>query len=415
MNRMQKWCGALIAAVLFGSPLAISCQQFALHDGDRVLFYGDSITAQRFYTRFVEDFVLTRYPDLHVTFVNAGVPGDTVYGGYTGDQAARLKRDVFRQHPSVVTIMLGMNDGYYVPFEQKYFDIYAKGYSELLGAMKSNLPGVRITLLTPTPYDEVTHGTEFAHYNESVGRNAAFVRGYAASSHLTMSDLNQAVTSLAGAGAKKNPALAALLIPDRIHPAETTHWVMAAELAKTWGATPVVSRVSLDAANGSILQAEKSRVSDLEQKTNGLAWTQVDEALPLPLPLENEMMQFVLDISDLAAMDQQILQVSGLSQQQYSLRIDDKAIGSFSRGQLAKGVNLALYPTPMENQAKDVDGTERERSELDQAVFLLTINDPKSAADPETIKSIDIKNASKLEEQRKTCQPLPHRFELAVE
>lgn len=415
MNKMKKWCGVLIAAVLFGSPLAICCQQFALHDGDRVLFYGDSITAQRFYTRFVEDFVLTRYPDLHITFVNAGVPGDTVYGGYTGDQATRLKRDVFPQQPSVITVMLGMNDGYYVPFEQKYFDIYAKGYAELLSAIKSNLPGVRITLLTPTPYDEVTHGTEFAHYNESVGRNAAFVRGYAASSHLPMSDLNQAVANLAGAGVEKNSSLAALLIPDRIHPAETAHWVMAAELAKTWGATPVVSRVLLDAAKGTVLEGEHAHVSVLEQKSTGLSWTQLDDALPLPLPLENEMMQFVLDISDLSAMDQQILQVSGLPQQRYSLKIDGKAIASFSREQLTKGINLALFPTPMGNQAKDVDGLERERSELDEAVFLLTINDSKSAVDPATIKSIDAKNASKLEEQRKACKPLSHRFELVAE
>ena len=85
----------------------------------------------------------------------------------------------------------------------------------------------------------------------------------------------------------------------------------------------------------------------------------------------------------------------------------------FSGEDLAKGVNLALYPTPMQNQAKDVDGLERERSGLDEAVFL-TINDPKSAVDPATIKSIDARNASKLEEQRKTCQPLPHQFELVI-
>jgi len=59
-----------------------------------VVFYGDSITAQRLYTRYVEDFVLTRYPTLHIRFVNAGVPGDTVQGGYTGTMAERVQRDV---------------------------------------------------------------------------------------------------------------------------------------------------------------------------------------------------------------------------------------------------------------------------------------------------------------------------------
>ena len=53
-----------------------------LRDGDRVIFYGDSITAQRFYTRDVEEFLLTRYPALKIEFFCAGVSGDTVYGGY---------------------------------------------------------------------------------------------------------------------------------------------------------------------------------------------------------------------------------------------------------------------------------------------------------------------------------------------
>ena len=35
---------------------------FALRDGDRVVFYGDSITDQRLYTTFVETYVVTRFP-----------------------------------------------------------------------------------------------------------------------------------------------------------------------------------------------------------------------------------------------------------------------------------------------------------------------------------------------------------------
>jgi hypothetical protein len=48
-------------------PLALLClsaiacaQQFHLKDGDRVVFYGDSITDQRLYTTFVETYALTR-------------------------------------------------------------------------------------------------------------------------------------------------------------------------------------------------------------------------------------------------------------------------------------------------------------------------------------------------------------------
>jgi len=53
-------------------------QDFYLKDGDRVVFYGDSITAQREYTARVEEFVLTRFPTMKVTFYHAGVGGDRV-------------------------------------------------------------------------------------------------------------------------------------------------------------------------------------------------------------------------------------------------------------------------------------------------------------------------------------------------
>ncbi|MGD0826310.1 MAG: SGNH/GDSL hydrolase family protein, partial [Terriglobales bacterium] len=150
----------LLFLLFIVAGLSVSAQKMAPRDGDRVVFYGDSITAQRFYTRFVEDFVLTRYPQLHVMFFNAGVPGDTVKGGYTGDASVRLRRDLFPHQPTVVTVMLGMNDGYYLPFDQKYLDIYGDGYRKLLTAIQTNLPGARITLVSPTPYDEITHGTE---------------------------------------------------------------------------------------------------------------------------------------------------------------------------------------------------------------------------------------------------------------
>src|SRR6185503_16616989 len=92
---------------------------FALKDGDRVVFYGDSITDQRLYTTFTETYVVTRYPKLDVHFVHSGWGGDRVTGGGGGPIEVRLKRDVFAYKPSVMTIMLGMNDGSYRTFDEK--------------------------------------------------------------------------------------------------------------------------------------------------------------------------------------------------------------------------------------------------------------------------------------------------------
>ena len=365
--------GLRCCVLLAMSALRIHGQEFALHEGDRVVFYGDSITAQRLYTRFIEDFVLTRYPQMHVTFWNAGVPGDTVYGGYTGDMPTRLKRDVLPHRPTVITIMLGMNDGYYMAFNQKYLDIYKDGYRKLLDALQTSAPAARVTLISPTPYDEVTHGTEFAHYNEVVSRHADFVKEFAASSHLGFSDFNQVETRSAELqGTKKNASLAGLLVPDRIHPAEASHWVHGrGALMRSWGVSPVVSSVKIDAATAKTAEIENTQVTDLTEKDGKLQWSQTDNALPLPLQLDDGMIQFVLSISDVAAMDQQLLSVSGLSEAQYALNIDGKKIASFSREQLSSGVNLALFATPMESQAKGVDGIEQKRTRLDEARFIL--------------------------------------------
>ena len=386
--------------------------QMALRNGDRVAFYGDSITAQRLYTRFMEDFVLTRYPNLQVTFFNAGVPGDTVNGGYTGDRATRLKRDLFSRDPSVVTIMLGMNDGYYVPFDPKYLKIFADGYSELTKAIGTQVPAARITLISPTPYDEVTHGTEFAHYNEVVSRNAAIVKDLAASSDFAFSDFNRTVTDLLVATHRSNPELSSLLVPDRIHPGEALHWVMAAELARTWGMSPIVSSVDIDASQARVSRIQRSRIEDLAMADGTLRWTQIDDALPLPLPLYDRMVQLVIDLSTLSQMDQELLRVNRLPGASYRLKIDNRVIGNFTRRQLAAGVNLALYATPMQDQAKDVDQIVLKRARLDEVNFYLFVEDPKAPHGSPGENCLSLKDVDLTAGQRKAAQPKPHRFEL---
>src|SRR5690348_1017633 len=119
--------------------LQASAASFALKDGDRVVFYGDSITDQRLYTTFAETFIVTRFPKLDVTFVHSGWGGDRVTGGGGGSIDVRLPRDVFAYKPTVMTIMLGMNDGSYRAFDEKIFDTYSKGYERIIANVKKEL------------------------------------------------------------------------------------------------------------------------------------------------------------------------------------------------------------------------------------------------------------------------------------
>src|ERR1700761_8744608 len=122
-----------LCAVLTSALCAIGqAKPFYLKDGDKVVFYGDSITDQRLYTVITETFVATRYPSLNVSFINSGWGGDTVNGGGGGPIDTRLKRDVLAFHPNVVTIMLGMNDGAYRPATDTNNEKYYSGYCHIV-------------------------------------------------------------------------------------------------------------------------------------------------------------------------------------------------------------------------------------------------------------------------------------------
>src|SRR3954453_5372134 len=134
---------------------------FHLKDGDRVVFYGDSITDQRLYTTFTESYVLTRFPTLNVVFTHSGWGGDRVGGGGGGAVDLGLARDVFPYQPTVMTIMLGMNDGGYRALDETLFNTYKTGFEHIIDSVKQNAPACRITVVQPSPYDDVTRAPLF--------------------------------------------------------------------------------------------------------------------------------------------------------------------------------------------------------------------------------------------------------------
>src|SRR5438477_13129110 len=106
---MKQLCilGLVLSAAL--SSFSAETSQFYLKEGDRVVFYGDSITDQRLYTTFVETFAVTRFPTMNVTFVHSGWGGDKVTGGGGGPIDMRLERDVFSYKPTVWARLPGIN------------------------------------------------------------------------------------------------------------------------------------------------------------------------------------------------------------------------------------------------------------------------------------------------------------------
>ena len=416
---MKKYLlGRCFASLIALAPMLVSGQQFSLRDNTTVIFYGDSITAQRLYTRFAEEFVLTRYPSLHVHFVNAGVPGDTTYGGYAGAMADRVKREVAPFHPAMITVMLGMNDGGYVPESPKMDGLFQTGYRALLTALHESSPDAAITLIRPSPYDEITHGTDFPGYSGVIRQNAEDVSAIAAqmqkssSPAVTLADFYSPLTNALQQASAQFPQLAPLLIPDRIHPGEAAHWIIAAELLSAWHVNPVVSRATFNADSLEVIQKDRTAITKVQKTSAGLRWTQEDQAFPLPLDFENAMTPVLLATSNIAALDQEILRFIHLPDGVYELLIDRKLIATFTAAQLRSGINIALYRTPMVEQARSIDWYEQRRATLDQAAFILTAEVKPSSSTPAAEASLKQAQTELEETIRTKLAPKPHNFEL---
>jgi lysophospholipase L1-like esterase len=406
-----------VSSILFACTLQAEAP-FYLSNGDRVVIYGDSITDQRIYGAYVEAFVATRFPKLNITFVHSGWDGDRVSGGGGGTIDTRLDRDVILHQPTVVTINLGMNDGEYHPFNQVTFDKFAAGYEHIVDRLTQKLHGVRITAIQPTPYDDVTRPPLFdGGYNAVLQIYGKFIREFAVRRNLSTADMNAPVVHVLRLANEKNPEIAKQMIPDRVHPAEGTHLIMAEALLKTWNAPAVVTDVKIDAVSAKALVSRNTAVTALTAGP-GLAWMQSDSALPFPINWEDptSVVPLVIHSSDfLESMDLERLSVVNLKPARYALAIDGSAVGVFAQNELASGINLAAYPTSMMKQAREVLYLTLKRAGIYQfrwRFLQISLAADGLAGQAAAIGAMD-RLESELAAQRRTrAQPIPRRYTL---
>lgn len=400
---------------------ALGQNEFYLKSGDRVVFYGDSITDQRLYTTFTETYVVTRFPNMPVTFVHSGWGGDRVTGGGGGPIDVRLDRDVLPYRPTVMTIMLGMNDGSYRAFDQKIFDTFARGSEHIVEKVKKDLPGIRITEIEPSAFDDVTRPPQFeGGYNGVLQRYSKFLKELAAKDGLQVADLNTPVVRMLKKANDIDPALAQKILPDRVHPSAAGHMVMAEGLLKAWNAPAVVSAVEIDARIGRATHTEGTKVGAVGK--NPLVWTQMDQSLPFPIDWndKNKLVPLVMQLLDFVdALDRETLKVTNLAAGRYILRIDTAPAGTFSNEELAAGVNLAtLAGTPMMKQAMEVHALTLKRAAIHQMRWRdiqVPLSDEAVPSKGPAMTALDKVDDDLMKQQRAAAQPKLHRYELALQ
>jgi lysophospholipase L1-like esterase len=389
---------------------------FQLKPGDRVVFYGDSITAQRLYTTWVETYVRTRFPDLNVTFVHSGWGGDRVTGGGGGTIDTRVERDIAAYKPTVITIMLGMNDGRYTPLNKELQDWYATGFTAMIEKIKKAAPGARITLIRPSPYDEVTRAPiAGGGYNPVLIKFGDFLQQMATKEGFQIADLNAPVVKMLEKAKATDAETAGKIIPDRVHPSAAGHLIMAEALLQTWGAPGAVSEVEIDAGIKRIVRQDNTAVTELKFN-GGISWTQADRALPVPVdPSDATLMLAVKSAGFTQAMNRETLKIDGLESGFYALRIDGLQTGVFTGTQLGAGLDLSTLPTPMARQAAEVHRLTLRRTGVHNFRFMdveAGLAKDKFSSTNGAVQALDALDTEIDQRQRAAAQPTAHRYEL---
>lgn len=221
-----------------------------------VLFLGNSITYAGNYITGIEAYYRSRHPQHQVDFINVGLPSETVSGLSEPDHAAgnfprpdlheRLNRVLKQIKPDLVIACYGMNDGIYLPFDEKRFQQYRQGITWLRDSLLAT--GARVILVTPPVYDEQRGGEK--GYGRVLDKYSDWLlqqrkKGWeVADVHYPMKKYLEAHRQVD----KKFGIDGFALANDGVHPGEVGHWLMASQLLLQLGEKQVARYPSIQAA-----------------------------------------------------------------------------------------------------------------------------------------------------------------------
>jgi lysophospholipase L1-like esterase len=359
-----------LLALLAISGSCSSAADFAIRDGDRVVFLGDSITEQRLYTTYIEAYALTRHPNWKLSFRNVGWGGDTSWLRqrvhpdekqlFAADEAAQQKmvddavgrglaRDVLPLKPTFVTVKFGMNDHAYQPFREDIFRAYVRSQTQIAKDLEAS--GARVAFLTPQPIEEKRMDPDKDARNESLRKFCDGLKTVAEKNNALFVDQFDPYMAMLLRERKDNPP-SFIGRGDAVHPGPAGHTVMAWAVLKGLGASAEVSRAEINATTRKVASVSACKIEHLENAAEGLSFDRLDDALPMPIDERAEPALKLAPILD--DLDRLELKVTGLSGGSYEVMIDGEVAGKVTADELSKGWNLANAGGPITKQAREV-------------------------------------------------------------
>jgi lysophospholipase L1-like esterase len=324
-----------IFALLFLASVSRAADT-GLKANDLIAICGDSITEQKQYSVFMEDYLLMCQPAGDLKTCQFGWSGETSWGF-----AARMNNDVGWFHPTAATTAYGMNDGGYSPMTPDKAKRYHDAQSDIVKKFKKM--GVRnIVVGSPgcvdTDYFKKSP-EQAAMYNKTLAGLRDIARQVADEEGVTFANVYDAMYEAMGKAKAKHGNTYVFAGNDGFHPGNNGHLAMAYAFLKGLGCSGEIGTIQVNlssneasASEGHKVLSSKSGAVEIESSRYPFCFYgdekgQTTRSVIDFLPFNEDLNRFKLVVK--GATSDQVKVTWGNSEK------------TFSKGDLEKGINLA--------------------------------------------------------------------------
>jgi lysophospholipase L1-like esterase len=239
---MKTILGSIILVIAMSSSSGFAQTDVPIFKNDsRILFQGDSITdgnrgrdddpnhvLGHSYAFLIAARYGAAYPERHLEFFNRGVSGNTIL-----DLAARWKPDTLNLTPTLVSILIGVNDVWH-PLDRGQpvvVEQFEAAYDKLLSETVAALPAAQLVLCEPFSLPGRANKARWDEWQGHLRKFQAVVEKLAKKYHAPVVHFQKTFD----AAVKRAPA--EYWLWDGVHPTYAGHQLMADEWVRTVHAT----------------------------------------------------------------------------------------------------------------------------------------------------------------------------------
>ncbi|TWT81233.1 GDSL-like Lipase/Acylhydrolase [Planctomycetes bacterium CA13] len=314
-----------------------------LKEGDRLAICGDSITEQRMYSRIIETYLTACVPQFNITVRQYGWSGEKTDGFYR-----RMEQDCLTFEPTVATLVYGMNDCRYRPFDVTNGQWYEDYYTAIVRRFTQDNVGVIVG--SPGCTGKVPHWVKSRHGTlDEQNLNLCSLRdiaiGVAEAEDVRFADIfwpmYQAQIFAPGQHGATDEKPYDVAGSDGVHPNWAGHVIMAWSLLRSMGLDGDIGTITVDLDNQTASATEGHTINSFADGVATITSTRYPFCARGDLDSDSSIRSGTTLVPFTEDLNRYVLKVNGKLRGRYTVKWGEQS-KDFSAEELSGGIHLPV-------------------------------------------------------------------------